>query len=168
MRVISQYRPAVRDLWHPIDMSESSDRRVDEALQRIERELQEQAKALALLGLRQCSCCRKYLRYDGPGAVFVDAGELVCYKCVHDWWLNKSPQLPITDRTTIEQKLVHWLIYQHHAKVIKQTGKVLDNLPEGLRLVAGCIECNGLGKDTARGPCSYCNGTGTVWVVLAD
>jgi len=146
-------------------MSESTDRRVDEALQRIERELGEQAKALALLGLKQCSRCRRYLRSGDPGALF-DAGELVCYKCVHDWWLTKSPELPVKDRTTVEHKLVHWLIYQHHAKVIKQTGKVLA--PEGLRLVASCIECNGTGKDTAGGPCSHCAGSGTFWVVLTD
>ncbi len=148
-------------------MSETSDQPAGEALPRIERELAELTNALALLGLRQCTRCRKYVRAAEPGALF-DAGELVCYKCVLDWWMNKSPQLPVSERSTVERKLVHWLIYQHHAKVIKQAGKVIENPPGGPRLVANCIECNGSGKDTARAACVHCNGGGTVWVLLAD
>ncbi len=148
-------------------MSESSDPRFDEALPGIEREIAALRNALGLLGLKQCSWCKKYLRFAEPGALF-DAGELVCYNCALDWWQKKCPQMPVEGRSAIEKKLVHWLIYQHHAKVIKPAGKGVDTLPEGPRLVAGCIECNGTGKDTGGGHCAHCNGLGIISVILTE
>ena len=149
-------------------MSESSDPRSEEALPGIERELGALRNALVLLGLKQCSSCRKYLRFAEPGALFDAGQQLVCYGCSYDWWTNMRQQLPVKDRSALERKLVHWLIYQHHAKVIKQSGKAIDNVPEGMRLAADCIECAGTGRDTAGGHCSRCNGLGVVWVLLTE
>lgn len=149
-------------------MSESSDPRLEEKLPGIERELAALRNALVLLGLRQCSRCRKYLRLAEPGALFDAGQQMVCYGCSYDWWTNMCPQLPVKDRSALEHKLVHWLIYQHHAKVIKQAGKAIDNAPEGPRLAADCIECGGAGTNTAGGPCSRCNGRGIVWVLLTE
>jgi hypothetical protein len=149
-------------------MSESSEPRFGEALPGIEREIAELRNALGLLGLKQCSWCRKYLRFGEPGALF-DAGELVCYTCALDWWKNKCPQLPVAERSAIEHKLVHWLIYQHHSKVIRPAGKGVETAPPNApRLVASCIECAGKGKDTGGGHCSHCNGLGIIWVVLTE
>src|SRR5277367_1934889 len=149
-------------------MAGSSDPRLEQTLPGIERELAALRNALVLLGLKQCSWCRKYLRFAEPGALFDAGQQLICYGCSYDWWTNMCPQLPVKDRSALEHKLVHWLIYQHHAKVIKQTGKVIANPPEGIRLAADCIECLGVGRDPAGGHCSYCDGLGIIWVVLTE
>jgi hypothetical protein len=149
-------------------MSEGSDGRPVEALPGIERELAALRNALVLLGLKQCSWCRKYVRFGEPGALFDAGQQLICYQCAHDWWSNTGPQLPVKDRPAIEHKLVHWLIYQHHARVIKQAGKAVNTVPEGVHLAANCIECVGAGKDTGGGHCSHCNGLGVIWVVLTE
>ncbi|MGA7409986.1 MAG: hypothetical protein WBW33_05835 [Bryobacteraceae bacterium] len=133
----------------------------------IEREIAAFRNALGLLGLKQCAWCRKYVRFAEPGALF-EGGELVCYGCALDWWKNKCPQLPVEERSAIEHKLVHWLIYQHHSKVIKPAGKAAEAAPDAPRLVASCIECAGKGKDTGGGHCSHCNGLGIIWVVLTE
>src|SRR5277367_4672606 len=121
-------------------MSESFNPPLPATLPEIERELAALRNALALLGLKQCSACKKYLRFAEPGALFDAGQQLVCYNCAHDWWTKMCPQLPVSDRSALEHKLVHWLIYQHHAKVIRQVGKVAGNAPDGPRLAASCIE----------------------------
>jgi hypothetical protein len=149
-------------------MPESSDPRLQEALPGIERELAALRNVLALLGLKQCLRCRKYVRFGEPGALFDSGQQLVCYGCTYAWWTSLCPQLPVKDRSALERKLVHWLIHQHHARVIKQAGKFFDSAPEGIRLTADCIECSGAGRDTAGAPCSHCNGLGIVWVLLTE
>ncbi len=149
-------------------MSETSDLRVQEELADIERELAMLRNAVALLGLKQCSWCRKYVRFAVPGALFDAGQQLVCYGCAYDWWNDLCPRLPVKERTALEHRLVHWLVYQHHAKVIKQAGKFFDNAPEGVRLTADCIECSGTGRDTAVAPCPRCSGVGVVWVLLTE
>jgi hypothetical protein len=148
-------------------MSENSNPRIDEAPPGIERELAALRNALGLLGLKQCSWCRKYVRFAEPGALF-DAGELVCYSCALDWWKSKCPQVLPEERSAIEHKLVHWLIYQHHSKVIRPAGKGAETTPDAPGLVASCIECAGKGKDTAGSHCSHCNGLGIIWVILTE
>jgi len=138
-------------------MSESSDPRLEEALRGIERELAAQRAALVLLGLKQCSWCRMYLRFAEPGTLFDAGQQMVCYGCSYYWWSSVYPRLPVKDRSVLVRKLVHCLIYQHHTRVIKKTGKAVDNAPEGRRLVADCIQC-GSGRDTAGSRCSRCNG----------
>ena len=147
-------------------MSEPSDPRIDEA-QRLDREVAALRNAMALLGLKQCSWCRKYVRFAEPGALF-DGGELVCYSCSLDWWQAKCQQMQGDGRSAVEKKLVHWLIYTHHAKVIRPAGKGVGSWPEGPHLSASCIECNAKGKDSAGGHCSFCNGLGIISVFLTE
>jgi hypothetical protein len=149
-------------------MAKNSDPRLHEALPHIERELTALKNALGLLGLKQCSWCRKYLRLVEPGALFDAGQQLVCYGCTYDWWTNMCPGLPVKDRSALEHKLMRWLIYQHHAKVIKQAGMGSGNAPEGIRLTADCIECAGAGRDSAGNRCSHCNGLGIIWVLLTE
>src|ERR1035437_5618484 len=61
-------------------------------LARIERDLNDLTDALALLGVKRCSQCRKFLRCADPGALF-DCGQLVCYGCIPDWWSSQSMRL---------------------------------------------------------------------------
>ena len=149
-------------------MSESSKPNLPGESPSVEVELAALRNALVLLGLKQCVWCRKYLRFAEPGALF-DVGELVCYSCSLDWWKNKCPQLAENERAAMEHKLVHWLIYQHHAKVIRPAGKGAETAPtDAPHLVASCIECLGKGKDTGGGHCSHCIGLGIIWVIPTE
>jgi hypothetical protein len=83
-----------------------ADKDYEARLAGIVHELDRQREALRLLGLKQCSCCAKY--YAGQeGKNLLDAGQLVCRRCVQDWWRQCSPTLDSKQLTKSNSRL--WL-----------------------------------------------------------
>lgn len=146
-------------------MSENSEKGLDERLASLERGLEHLKAGLGLLGIKPCSWCGIFYRHSDPGALF-DGGELVCFNCVPNWWSHRSPQLSSHDRNKPESELRRWLVTHHHAEVIRR----LDDVPEPerlrVKLIAGCEQCGGSGKAYSGKHCSFCDGRGTVWVVV--
>lgn len=138
---------------------------MDERLASIERGLEHLKAGLGVLGITPCSWCGIYYRRSDPGALF-HCREFVCYNCVPQWWLDRSPELSADDRQRAERELRRWLVSHHHAEVIGKSG----DLPEPdrllMKLVTGCEQCDASGKTYAGGRCSHCDGRGTVWVVV--
>jgi hypothetical protein len=135
-------------------------------LARIERDLNDFVDALALLGVKRCSQCRKFLRCADPGAIF-DCGQLVCYSCIPDWWSSQSMRLGVIDRERIEGKLASWLRKHHRAEVVKTTPVAMpDTTNAEFQIVAKCAECSGSGKLMEGERCRFCNGLGTVRIVV--
>ena len=133
---------------------------------RVEHDLNDLIDALALVGVKRCSQCRKFFRCTDPGALF-DCGPLVCYGCIPDWWSSQSMRLGITDRERIEGKLATWLRKHHRAEVVKATpGSVRDTTTAEFHLTAKCVECGGSGKLIEGERCRFCNGLGTVRIVV--
>jgi len=147
-------------------MPEKSDPRVEEILARHEADLDRLTDALGLLGVSSCSRCKKFFRRSDPGALF-DAGELVCYGCIHEWWPQRCAQLSVKDRETLEGRLVRWLRGHHHAEVFKDPARLPESSVQELHLVANCLECGGTGKFMGQERCRYCDGRGTVWVIVS-
>jgi len=143
-----------------------SDPRVEDILTHYQLELERLKNALGLLGVNACSWCKKFYRSTDPGALF-DAGGLICYTCVREWWPRQCPQLSTKERQDLEGKLVFWLRDFHHAELFKDPAKLPDPAVQGLNLVANCLECRGTGKMMGEERCRYCDGRGTVWVVVS-
>jgi len=139
-----------------------------ETLSHVEHDLNDIIAALALLGVKRCSQCRQFFRASEPGALFDQGnGKLVCYECVPAWWPSLSAQLNVADREKIEGKLSAWLRKYHRAEVVKETpGKVLDTSDAEFQIVAKCMECGGSGKLMEGERCRFCNGFGTVRIVV--
>ena len=91
-----------------------------ESVSRVENDLNDLIGALSLLGVKRCSQCRQFFRSAEPGALF-DCGQIVCYKCIPDWWSSLSRHLGVTDRERTEGKLASWLRKYHGAEVVKET-----------------------------------------------
>lgn len=138
-----------------------------EALARVEHDLNDLVGALALLGVKRCSQCRQFFRCADPGALF-DCGQLICYGCVPEWWHSLSAQLSVAERVKLEGKLSSWLRKHHGAEVVKQQkGKESDEITSRqFQLVVQCTECAGSGKLLEGERCRFCNGFGTVRVVV--
>ena len=135
---------------------------------RVERDLNELIEALALLGVKRCSQCRKFFRCTDPGALF-DCGQLVCYGCLPDWWSSLSTRLYVADRERIEGKLASWLRKHHRAEVVKATADTLpDTTNAEFQVVVKCLECSGSGKLMEGERCRFCNGLGTVRIVVPN
>jgi len=135
-------------------------------LTRVEHDLNDLIEALALLGVKRCSQCRKFFRSSDPGVLF-DCGQLVCYGCIPDWWPSLSNRLGVTDRERIEGKLASWLRKYHQAGVVKATpGTVSDTTSAAFHFVVKCAECAGSGKLMEGERCRFCNGLGTVRIVV--
>ena len=147
-------------------MPEPSESRVEEVVARHEVDLDRLKDALGLLGVVPCSWCKKFFRRSDSGALF-DAGELVCYGCIPEWWPQRRAQLSIKDRETLESKLVFWLRSQHHAEIFKDPAKLPESSLQELHLIANCMECRGTGKLMGNERCRYCEGRGTVWVIVS-
>ena len=136
------------------------------ALTRVEHDLNDLIGALALLGIKRCSQCRKFFRCADPGALF-ECDQLICYGCIPNWWSSLSTRLGITDRERIEGKLASWLRRHHRAEVVKVApGNVPDTTNADFQLVARCVECAGSGKLMEGERCRFCNGFGTVRIVV--
>ncbi len=135
-------------------------------LAHVEHDVDDLIAALALLGVKRCSRCRQFFRCADPGALF-DSGQLVCYNCIPAWWSSLSTQIGVADREQIEGKLASWLRKHHRGEVVKETpGKVFDAANAAFQIVAKCVECAGSGKLMEGERCRFCNGLGTVRVVV--
>jgi hypothetical protein len=145
-------------------MPDESDPR--DILARQQLELERMKDALALLGVNACAWCRKFVRRSDPGALF-DAGELVCYGCIREWWPERSAQLGVKERENLEGKLVFWLRDFHRAETFKDPAKLPEPSLQELHIVANCLECRGTGKSMGEDRCRYCEGRGTVWVIVS-
>ena len=149
----------------PVDgASNGAEQRIYETLARIERDLGQLKDGLSLLGIRSCSHCRKFFRSSEPGTLF-NAGELVCFGCIPDWWQQRTAQLNAKERDELESRLVHWLREYHRAEVIKTPNKLPEASTLALQMVANCLECHGSGVLMESERCRYCDGRGTVWIV---
>ena len=133
---------------------------------RVDHDVNDLIDALALLGVKRCSQCRKFFRCADPGALF-DGGQLVCYACIPDWWPSISMRLGVEEREKIEGKLASWLRKHHRAEVIKVTpGSVSDTSNAEFQIAAKCVECAGSGKLMEGERCRFCNGLGAVRIVV--
>jgi hypothetical protein len=137
----------------------------DEILSRQQLDLERMKDAFALLGVNACSECQKFFRRTEPGALF-DAGELICYGCIHEWWPRRCAQLTAKERENLEGKLVFWLRDHHHAETFKDPAKLPESSLQELNIVANCLECRGTGKLMGQENCRYCEGRGSVWVIV--
>jgi predicted Zn-ribbon and HTH transcriptional regulator len=149
------------------DSPDPAENSLFETLSRVQRDLNDVMGALALLGVKRCSQCRQFFRSADPGGLF-ECGETVCYGCIPIWWPAQSVRLGIADRERTEGKLASWLRKYHHAEVVKMTpGKPLDDTYAEFQMVAKCLECAGSGKLMEGERCRFCNGLGTVRIVVA-
>jgi hypothetical protein len=147
----------------PHDLADNS---LFESVSRVEHDVDDLIGALALLGVKRCSQCRQFFRSAEPGALF-DCGQIVCYKCIPGWWSSFSTRMGVTDRERIEGKLASWLRKYHRAEVVKETpGKVPDTGNVEFQMIAKCLECGGSGKLMEGERCRFCNGSGTVRIVV--
>jgi hypothetical protein len=147
----------------PRDPAENS---LFETLSRVERDVNDLIAALALLGVRRCSQCRQFFHCADPGVLF-DGGQLVCYGCVPNWWSSLSTRLGVADRERTEGKLASWLRKYHRGEVVKEIpGKVIDTSNAEFQIVAHCLECSGSGKLMEGERCRFCNGFGSVRIVV--
>jgi|ERR1700677_1686577 hypothetical protein len=137
-----------------------------ETLARHALDLERLKDALGLLGVNPCACCQKFVRRSDTGAMF-DAGELVCYGCIPDWWQQRRLQLNPKDRENLEGKLVFWLRDYHHAELFKDPAKLPESSQQELHIIANCLECRGTGKSLGQDHCRYCEDRGTVWVIVS-
>lgn len=135
---------------------------ISERLTRIECDLHHIAAALAQLGLKRCAWCRKFFKSADPKALFNNR-ELVCYRCVPEWWVHYRGQLATSERDAIEHRLVYWLIHQHEAKVVRDPAKLAET-PGNISIIASCLECRGSGT-FAGAKCSRCY-DGNIWVMI--
>jgi hypothetical protein len=143
----------------------SSDDSLLETVSRMEKDINNLIGALALLGIGRCSRCRQFFQRSDPGALF-DCGKTICYGCIPDWWTSVSAQVSVNEREQIEGKLAPWLRKYHHAQVVKD-GPGAPDIREGdLQIVTCCIECRGTGKILQGERCRFCNGLGTVRIVV--
>ncbi|MGD0213024.1 MAG: hypothetical protein ABSB87_07315 [Terriglobales bacterium] len=148
-------------------MPDQPEPRVEDVLARHTSELDRLKDALGLLGVSPCSWCKNFFRRSDSGALFDARGDLVCYACIHDWWAHCCTELSTKEREDLESKLVFWLRGTHHAEILKDPAKLPDRSRQELNLVANCLECRGTGKSLGEDRCRYCEGRGTVWVVVA-
>jgi len=147
----------------PHDLHDNS---LSESVSRVEQDLDDLIDALALLGVKRCSQCRQFFRSSEPGALF-DCGQIVCYKCIPDWWSSSSRRMSITDRERTEGKLASWLRKYHRAEIVKETpGQAPDPSNIEFQMFSKCLECAGSGKLMEGERCRFCNGAGTVRIVV--
>jgi len=137
-----------------------------ETLVQLEQDLKHVVDALALLGIRRCSHCRKFFRIADPGELF-DYGELVCYACLPAWWTATSEQVSVVEREKLETKLSSWLRKYHNAEIVREDKtRASTATPYEFEVVVHCIECRGSGKVLEGERCRFCNGFGTVRVAV--
>lgn len=147
----------------PHDLGENA---LFQSVSRVEHDVDDLIGALALLGVKRCSQCRQFFRSSEPGALF-DCGQIVCYKCIPDWWSSSSQRLGVTDRERTEGKLASWLRKYHSAEIVKEThGKAPDANNIEFQMTSKCLECSGSGKLMEGERCRFCNGAGTVRIVV--
>jgi hypothetical protein len=154
------------DLLAGSTMAEDYGERMEDIMARQTLEIERMRDAFALLGVNPCTCCKKFVRRSDAGAMF-DAGELICYGCVREWWPQRSAQLSGKEHENLEGKLVFWLRDYHRAETFKDPAKLPETSLQELNIVANCLECHGTGKSLGEDSCRFCEGRGTVWVIVA-
>ncbi len=147
-------------------MPEKPEPTIEQILSRQQLDLDRLKDALGLLGISACSRCKKFFRRTEPGALF-DAGELVCYGCIREWWPQRCAQLTTKERENLEGKLVFWLRDYHQAETFKDPAKLPESSLQELHIVANCLECHGTGKSLGQDHCRFCEDRGTVWVIVS-
>jgi hypothetical protein len=148
-------------------MPDESDKPVEDGVAHQAREIERLTDALGLLGVNACSWCKKFYRRTDPGALFDSGGKLICYGCIHEWWPECCTELSIKDRENLEGKLVFWLRDYHHAETFKDPAKLPESSQQELCIIATCLECKGTGKSLGQDSCRFCEGRGTVWVIVS-
>jgi hypothetical protein len=149
-----------------LETHDPSDNSEFETMVRVEHDLDDVINGLALLGVKRCSQCKQFFRSSEPGALF-ENGHTVCYKCIPEWWAASSQRLGVEDRERLEGKLASWLRKHHNAEVVKETpGKAFEAGNAEFQLIAKCVECGGSGKLMEGERCRFCNGFGTVRIVV--
>jgi hypothetical protein len=141
---------------------------VTEILARVEQNLNDLAQGLSLLGVKRCSQCKNFFRSSDRGALFGSDGELVCFGCVPAWWAARREQLSCEDVQKTESDLVFWLRSFHNARLMKHSNKPDEDQPVRFELVASCLECRGSGTLLGDRRCRYCDGPGTVRVIVPE
>lgn len=131
---------------------------------RLAKELDYLKAGLRQLGLQACSCCGRYFLSSDGKALF-DAGDLVCFSCLQNWWQQREPSLSVEARQAIEHRLARWLVAYHNAKIIRQAEKLPRPEMLQVKVVVACEQCSGTGKLANGSRCGYCDGRGTLWVV---
>jgi hypothetical protein len=147
-------------------MPDETNEPVEKIIARQALEIERLKEAFGLLGVSACSSCTKFFRRSDAGVLF-DAGELVCYGCIREWWPQRCAQLGSKDRENLEGKLVFWLRDHHHAETYKDPAKLPDPSLQELHIVANCLECRGTGKSLGQEHCRFCDDRGTVWVIVS-
>ncbi len=148
-------------------MPDESEKLVEDVVEHQAQEIERLKDALALLGVNACSWCKKYFRRTDPGALFDAGGELICYGCIRNWWPQHTAELIPQEHENLEGKLVFWLRDYHHAETFKDPAKLPDSSQQELCSVANCLECKGTGKSLGQDTCRFCEGRGTVWVIVS-
>lgn len=149
-------------------MREGNGDPLTEILARVEQNLNGLVQGLGLLGVKRCSRCERFFRSSDPGALFSVGPELVCFSCIPAWWPSRRDQLSCEDRQKTETDLVFWLRNFHHAQLVKGVRAATENQPAKFELVAGCLDCRGTGTLMGGNRCRYCDGPGSVRVVVPE
>ena len=139
-----------------------------EVMSGIERNLNDLVQGLGLLGVKRCCHCKKFFRASDPGTLFDSGGGLVCFDCIPGWWAARREQLACEERQEIEGNLVFWLRSFHHARSFKDFDKPSGKQRVKFELMASCLECRGTGTYLGDKRCRYCDGPGTVRVVVPE
>ena len=145
-------------------MPDETNQVLTDRLAALQSDLERLTTGVALLGIKACSQCKKFFRATEPGVLF-EAGVVVCYGCIQDWWNQQSSHLALKQRELLEYELKNWLVRCHHAEVIKNPEKVPKDPPAKLQVIVSCYECGASGTLTGE-RCRFCDGRGTVWVVV--
>jgi hypothetical protein len=144
----------------PDDPTQSLDDRVAQ----LQRDLEHLTTGVALLGIKRCCWCKRFLRTADPGLLF-DAGPAVCFACIPAWWPSHSSELTLKQREVLEYELKNWLVRCHHAEVIRSLEKLPKDPAPRLQIVVSCYECNASGNISGE-RCRFCDGCGTLWIVV--
>lgn len=145
-------------------MPEQTNQELSDRVARLERDLERLTSGVRLLGIKSCCWCNKFLRSSDPATLF-DPGTPVCYNCVLEWWHHQCNQLNVQERENIERALKIWLLRYHHAEVIKTPRKLPKDPAPQVQIVVSCNECHATGYGAGT-RCGYCDGRGTVWIVV--
>jgi hypothetical protein len=143
-----------------------ADARVSEILKGLESELHKLVQGLSLLGIRRCSCCKRFFRCSDAGALFGSAGEFVCLECIPRWWPSRRERLSCAEQRETESDLVFWLRSFHNARTVHGSNGLEPDQAVWFELLASCLECHGTGVYLGDKRCRYCAGPGTVRVIV--
>ena len=79
-----------------------------------------------------------------------------------------SGQISVHDREKLESKPASWLRKYHQAQVKQDQDDGASSNNYGFQMVVHCTECNGSGKLLEGERCRFCNGLGTIRIVIPE